>query len=112
MGTEAFIRNASEAQAERAIVVLKRAIDAAENSNQAGENFVVGAANWEALLAALKDAVEPLETALASKQALWDSKYSECSNEWRVRVLREIEEAKTARDNALDAIAKATGGAA
>ena len=106
------LANATEAQAERAIVTLKRAIDAAENSNQAGENFVVGAANWEALLAALEDAVEPLETALASKRALWDAKYSECSNEWRVRVLREIEEAKTARDNAISAIAKARGDAA
>lgn len=36
--------NATEQQAERAIAVLKRAIDAAENSNQAGENAVVKAA--------------------------------------------------------------------
>ena len=36
--------NVTEAQAEKAIGVLKRAIDAAENSNQAGENAVVKAA--------------------------------------------------------------------
>lgn len=36
--------NATERQAERAIAVLKRAIDAAENSNQAGEDAVVKAA--------------------------------------------------------------------
>lgn len=41
-------RNVTEAEAERAIAVLKRGIEAAENSNQAGENFVVAAANvWE-----------------------------------------------------------------
>lgn len=36
--------NATEEQAERAIVHLRRAIEAAENSNQAGENAVVRAA--------------------------------------------------------------------
>lgn len=36
--------NATEDEAERAIACLKRAIDAAENSNQAGENAVVRAA--------------------------------------------------------------------
>lgn len=45
--------NATEAQAERAIAILKRAIDAAENSNQAGENFVVAAAAGSDLLEAL-----------------------------------------------------------
>jgi hypothetical protein len=44
---------ASEAAAERAITTLKRAIDAAENSNQAGENFVVAAAAGPELLEAL-----------------------------------------------------------
>src|SRR3546814_11264315 len=44
-----LMEQATEAQAEKAIAVLKRAIDAAENSNQAGENFVVGAANWRPL---------------------------------------------------------------
>ena len=48
-----MLGNATEAQAERAIATLKRAIEAAENSNQAGENFVVGAANWEPLHDAL-----------------------------------------------------------
>lgn len=43
--------NATEAQAEKAIAVLKRAIYAAENSNQAGENFVVAAAAGPDLLA-------------------------------------------------------------
>lgn len=36
--------NVTEAQAEKAIGVLKRAIEAAENSNQAGENAVVALA--------------------------------------------------------------------
>lgn len=48
--------NATEAQAERAITILKRAIDAAENGNQAGENFVVAAAVGPELLEALTDA--------------------------------------------------------
>lgn len=46
-----MLGDATEAQAERAIKTLKRAIDAAENGNQAGENFVVGAAGWEGLQA-------------------------------------------------------------
>lgn len=46
-----MLGNATEAQADKAIAILKRAIDAAENSNQAGENFVVSAANWESLSA-------------------------------------------------------------
>lgn len=37
-------RNATEAEADRAIAYLERAIDAAQNSNQAGENAVVKAA--------------------------------------------------------------------
>lgn len=66
--------NATEAQTKRAIAVLKRAIDAAENSNQAGENFVVGAANWEILRDALISIEEywnrdQNETAMAD--ALW-----------------------------------------
>jgi len=38
------MNNATEAQAEAAIKVLKRMIEAAEASNQAGENAVVKAA--------------------------------------------------------------------
>lgn len=69
-----MLGNATEAQAERAIATLKRAIDAAENSNQAGENFVVGAANWEVLRDALISIEEywnrdQNETAMAD--ALW-----------------------------------------
>lgn len=45
---------ASELAAEKAIVILKRAIEAAENSNQAGEDFVVAAAAGEALLEELQ----------------------------------------------------------
>lgn len=37
-------RNATEAEADAAIAILERAIDAARNSNQAGENAVVRAA--------------------------------------------------------------------
>lgn len=39
-----MVTNATEQEAERAIAHLKRAIEAAENSNQAGENAVVRAA--------------------------------------------------------------------
>src|SRR3546814_15719848 len=56
-----LMEQATEAQAEKAIAVLKRAIDAAENSNQAGENFVVGAANWR-----------PLHDALISIAEYWN----------------------------------------
>lgn len=52
---------ASEAAAERAVVVLKRAIEAAENSNQAGENFVVAAAAAPDLVEALEGAIGALE---------------------------------------------------
>lgn len=45
--------NATEQQAEAAIKLLKQAIEAAENSNQAGENAVVRAA------AALRAAAKP-----------------------------------------------------
>lgn len=55
------LANATEAQAERAIATLKRAIDAAENSNQAGENFVVAAAAGPALLTALETAAARFE---------------------------------------------------
>lgn len=48
MNAPVTIPDATEAQAEKAVAILKRAIEAAENSNQAGENFVVGAVNWEA----------------------------------------------------------------
>lgn len=51
---------ATEAQAERAIATLKRAIDAAENSNQAGENFVVAAASGPVLLRAVMSCVSAM----------------------------------------------------
>lgn len=54
------LANATEAQAERAIAILKRAIDAAENSNQAGENFVVAAAAGPALLRAVSICVDAM----------------------------------------------------
>lgn len=54
------IANATEAQAERAIATLKRAIDAAENSNQAGENFVVAAAAGPVLLRAVIACVDAM----------------------------------------------------
>ena len=51
------MKDATEQDAEAAIVILKRMIDAAENSNQAGENAVVKAVrafnNHEALMDAL-----------------------------------------------------------
>lgn len=47
--------SATEAQAERGIAVLKRMIEAAENSNQAGEDAVVAAAAAPELLAACRD---------------------------------------------------------
>src|SRR3546814_4423505 len=61
-----LMEQATEAQAEKAIAVLKRAIDAAENSNQAGENFVVGAANWR-----------PLHDALISIAEYWNRDQNE-----------------------------------
>src|SRR3546814_11479695 len=69
-----LMEQATEAQAEKAIAVLKRAIDAAENSNQAGENFVVGAANRRPIHDALISLAESWnrdqhETAMAN--ALW-----------------------------------------
>lgn len=61
------------------------------------------------LFKALEGAIEPLETAVAAKQALWDAKHGQASNDWRVIVLREIEEAKAALTEAQDALAKARG---
>lgn len=52
--------NATEQQAEKAIAMLKRAIDAAENSNQAGENAVVLFASAPKLLAAAERALGQL----------------------------------------------------
>lgn len=49
-----MLGDVTEAQADKACRTLKRAIDAAENSNQAGENFVVAAAAGEDLLTALR----------------------------------------------------------
>jgi hypothetical protein len=46
--------SATEQQAERAIAVLKRWIDAAENSNQLGEDMVVCAVAGPVLAEALK----------------------------------------------------------
>ena len=51
-------RNVSEAEAERAIAVLKRGIEAAENSNQAGENFVVAASHAPELVEALEAMID------------------------------------------------------
>lgn len=45
----------SDATYERAIKTLKRAIDAAENSNQAGEDFVLAAAAGPVMLEALEE---------------------------------------------------------
>lgn len=44
----------TDAQVEAACATLKRAIEAAENSNQAGEDFVMAAAAGPALLEALE----------------------------------------------------------
>jgi hypothetical protein len=43
----------TDAQVEAACATLKRAIEAAENANQAGEDFVMAAAAGPALLEAL-----------------------------------------------------------
>lgn len=69
-----MLGNATEAQAEKAISVLKRAIEAAENGNQAGEDFVVAAAAGQDMLNALVSIEEywnrdQNETAMAD--ALW-----------------------------------------
>lgn len=88
---------ATEAQAERAIAVLKRAIDAAENSNQAGENFVVAAAAGEDLLAALSDAHRAL---------MFYEWYNNPRSGWA------SEENQSLRGLVDAAIAKATGGVA
>jgi hypothetical protein len=60
--------SATEAQAERAVAVLKRAIEAAENSNQAGEDFVVAAAAGQDLLAALEALVEGVDRLLGKPE--------------------------------------------
>lgn len=57
------LTNASEEATERAIAVLKSAIDAAENGNQAGENFVVAAARDPELLKALNRAASLIRKA-------------------------------------------------
>lgn len=62
--------NVTEAQAEKAIGVLKRAIDAAENSNQAGENAVVKAA---AILRLSSEELEDLFRDAISDSADMDS---------------------------------------
>lgn len=51
----------TDATVERSVKTLRNAIEAAENSNQAGENFVVAAAVAPALLDALIVAAEELE---------------------------------------------------
>jgi len=66
----------SEAAAERAIVTLKRAIEAAENSNQAGEDFVVAAAAGQVLLEALilcEDIIDDFVGHLSPKEQEADS---------------------------------------
>ena len=53
------MKDATEQEAEAAIIILKRMIDAAENSNQSGENAVVRAVrafnNHQALLEITKE---------------------------------------------------------
>ena len=57
-----MLGDVTEAQADKACRTLKRAIDAAENSNQAGENFVVAAAAGEDLLEVLERLVSAVTT--------------------------------------------------
>lgn len=57
---------ATEAQAEAAILILKRAIEAAENSNQAGENAVVKFAAAPDLYEALESAIPEIEDEVRS----------------------------------------------
>ena len=66
--------NATEEQAERACHILRSAIEAAENSNQAGENFVVIAVSGPDLLAALEGVMDILGRAEsdASGNPAWD----------------------------------------
>lgn len=102
--------NATEAQAEKAIAVLKRAINAAENSNQAGENFVVAAAAGEDLLDALRRLVRDVRDLMADSAGVAglhlngdvaDWGWLEHNGGW-------LESLGAAED----VIAKATGGAA
>lgn len=104
------LANATEAQAERAIVTLKRAIEAAENSNQAGENFVVAAAAGEDLLEALRHLVHDVRDLMADSTGVAglhlngdvaDWGWLEYNGGW-------LESLGAAED----AIAKVTGGAA
>jgi hypothetical protein len=55
MASDTITHNATEAQAERAIAVLKSAIEAAENGNQAGEDFVVDAVNGTETIKVYRD---------------------------------------------------------
>jgi hypothetical protein len=64
----------TDAQVERACTVLKRAIEAAENSNQAGEDFVVAAAVAPELLAALR------------QNADWESREFEFPADWHEQI--------------------------
>jgi hypothetical protein len=61
---------ASERAAERAIATLKRAIEAAENSNQAGEDFVCAAAAGPELLGALEEAGYAIVSLLSEARCL------------------------------------------
>lgn len=99
-----MLGNATEAQAEKAIAVLKRAIDAAENGNQTGENFVVAAAAAQSLLDALETAAVRFEHCAR----MIDESFSASGTLRAERVIQASHYALEARQ----AIAKATGGAA
>lgn len=88
----------TDAQVERACKTLRNAIEAAENSNQAGEIFVVAAAVVPELLDALAVAAEELEyfVEFARRQCEFEG---------------DVEAGLTAVRNARAAISKARGAA-
>jgi ectoine hydroxylase-related dioxygenase (phytanoyl-CoA dioxygenase family) len=102
------ITNATEAQAERAIAVLKRAIEAAENSNQAGENFVVAAAAGPELLAFANKWMRFAKATFAPVDIDAGLRELGCFHELTIT----CEQFEELTDAARAAIAKATGGAA
>ena len=65
--------NATEEAAEKAIVYLRKGIEAAENSNQAGEAYVCMAAAGPALYAFARQALEYFE----SREDVVDGSYGE-----------------------------------
>lgn len=85
---------ATEAQAEAAIATLKRWINAAENSNQNGEDLVVMAAAAPKMLMALEAAVDHGLVPTSSAKEGGASRYS-----------KQVQAADMIRE----AIAKATG---